>query len=67
MRTSTPKLRGRLYSKDRDRQAIRLPYDVSNEFYSLFLDRRMIYSCARCASPAEDLDSAQGRKLENIA
>jgi cyclopropane-fatty-acyl-phospholipid synthase len=59
-------LQGKRHSRERDSGAIRFHYDVSNEFYSLFLDRRMIYSCARFASPQEDLDAAQERKLEAI-
>jgi cyclopropane-fatty-acyl-phospholipid synthase len=59
-------LHGKLHSRERDSGAIRFHYDVSNEFYSLFLDRRMIYSCARFASPQEDLDAAQERKLDAI-
>jgi cyclopropane-fatty-acyl-phospholipid synthase len=61
-----PQLRGKVHSQARDRCAVRYHYDVSNEFYSLFLDQRMIYSCARFAGPQEDLDKAQQRKLENI-
>src|SRR5450756_2376757 len=29
-----------------DREAIEYHYDVSNDFYSMFLDRNMVYSCA---------------------
>jgi cyclopropane-fatty-acyl-phospholipid synthase len=46
-----------------DRSAIAHHYDVSNEFYQLWLDQRMVYSCAYFAAPDEDLDSAQARKL----
>ncbi|MFC1527060.1 class I SAM-dependent methyltransferase [Candidatus Latescibacterota bacterium] len=41
-------------------------YDVSNRFYSLWLDRRMLYSCALFRSEDEGLDTAQERKLDYI-
>ncbi|MFN0088611.1 MAG: class I SAM-dependent methyltransferase [Blastocatellia bacterium] len=41
---------------------IAVTYDVSNEFFSLWLDRRMIYSCALFEG-TEDLDQAQTNKL----
>ncbi len=60
------RLRGRRHSIERDRQAIAYHYDVSNDFYALWLDRRMVYSCAYFHSPEEDLDTAQERKLDYI-
>jgi cyclopropane-fatty-acyl-phospholipid synthase len=39
-------LRGRKHTTERDREAVRHHYDVGNEFFSLFLDRSMTYSCA---------------------
>lgn len=61
-----PRLRGSLHSRGRDRSAIRYHYDVSNEFYELFLDSRMIYSTAYFACPEDDFDTAQLHKLERI-
>jgi cyclopropane-fatty-acyl-phospholipid synthase len=43
---SQARVRGRLHSRLRDRQAISHHYDLSNEFYSLILDPAMAYSCA---------------------
>ncbi len=60
------KLRGRLHSRERDLQAIRFHYNVGNEFYSLWLDRQMQYSCGYFPTGAEDLDSAQAKKIEHI-
>jgi cyclopropane-fatty-acyl-phospholipid synthase len=60
------RLRGPLHSMGRDRQAVTYHYDMSNEFYSLWLDERMVYSCGYFTDPADDLDSAQERKLEYI-
>ena len=59
-------LRGPVHSRDRDRQAVTYHYDLPAEFYALWLDRRMVYSCAYFHTPEEDLDTAQERKLEYI-
>jgi len=64
--TAEVRLRGGLHSRRRDARAVRHHYDVSNEFFGLFLDRSMTYSCA-FFSRAEDhgsLDAAQEAKLE---
>ena len=60
------KMRGRLHSIERDRQATNFHYERSNDFFALWLDKHMLYSCAYFASPGEDLDSAQEHKLEYI-
>lgn len=60
------RLDGEKHSVERDRQAVTYHYDVSEKFYALFLDRRMVYSCAYFVSPEEDLDTAQERKLDYI-
>lgn len=60
------RLRGRLHGRARDRSAIRYHYDISNNFYELWLDRNMVYSCALFQSPDEPIDSAQCRKLDYI-
>lgn len=59
-------LSGRRHSTQRDRQAIRFHYNVGNRFYQLFLDSRMVYSCAYFATGSEDLDQAQESKLDHI-
>jgi cyclopropane-fatty-acyl-phospholipid synthase len=56
----------RRHTRSADRAWIRHHYDVSNEFYALWLDRRMIYSCAYFATGDEDIDRAQEQKLEHI-
>jgi cyclopropane-fatty-acyl-phospholipid synthase len=61
--------RGRRHSIDRDARAVRHHYDVSNDFFALFLDASMTYSCAVFADPAsrdEPLEDAQRRKLELV-
>ena len=59
-------LQGATHSQERDRQAISYHYDVSNDFFKLWLDSRMIYSCAYFADANEDIDRAQERKLDYI-
>ncbi len=63
---SALKLHGREHSKDRDRQTVSYHYDVSNDFYALWLDRNMVYSCAYFMRPDNDLDTAQTDKLDYI-
>ncbi|HXX84234.1 MAG TPA: cyclopropane-fatty-acyl-phospholipid synthase family protein [Casimicrobiaceae bacterium] len=41
-------------------------YDVSNTFYRMWLDERMVYSCAYFKSDSDSLDSAQAQKLDHI-
>jgi cyclopropane-fatty-acyl-phospholipid synthase len=41
-------------------------YDVSDAFYKLWLDERMVYSCAYFRSTADTLDQAQAQKLDHI-
>jgi len=50
----------------RDRAAISFHYDLSNEFYRLWLDRRMLYSCAYYTTQEDDLDTAQEAKLRHL-
>jgi cyclopropane-fatty-acyl-phospholipid synthase len=58
--------RRRLHTKARDAEAVRHHYDVSNEFFALFLDETMTYSCALFEEGAETLEDAQRTKLELI-
>jgi cyclopropane-fatty-acyl-phospholipid synthase len=59
-------LRGKAHSKTRDRQAIQFHYNLSNDFYQLWLDRTMTYSCAYFETPDDTLDEAQTQKLDYI-
>ncbi len=54
------------HSLDSDRAAISHHYDVSNAFYKLFLDERMVYSCAYFHDDADTLEQAQINKLDHI-
>lgn len=60
------RLRGPLHSIGRDQQAVTYHYDMSNAFYSLWLDERMVYSCAYFMDPGDNLDTAQERKLDYL-
>jgi cyclopropane-fatty-acyl-phospholipid synthase len=60
------RLQGARHSRERDRAAIQYHYNVGNDFYALWLDRRLQYSCAYFATGQEDLHTAQERKLEHI-
>jgi cyclopropane-fatty-acyl-phospholipid synthase len=60
------RIRRHSHSHSQDRKAIEYHYDVSNEFYSLFLDRNMVYSCAYYRSENDSLDTAQEQKLDHI-
>ncbi len=59
-------LEGRRHSIERDRQAVTYHYDVSNDFYALWLDDRRVYSCAYFSGAGDDLNAAQERKLDYI-
>jgi cyclopropane-fatty-acyl-phospholipid synthase len=59
-------LRGRKHTSERDREAVRHHYDVGNEFFSLFLDRSMTYSCAIFSRGATTLEEAQETKLDLV-
>ncbi len=54
------------HNKERDAEAIRYHYDVSNDFYKVWLDERMVYSCAYFENGNEDLGTAQLKKIDHI-
>ena len=49
-----------------DADEIQFHYDVGNDFYALWLDPRMLYTCAYFRNPGDDLETAQLAKLEHI-
>jgi cyclopropane-fatty-acyl-phospholipid synthase len=57
---------GKPHDPSRDRAAIRFHYDVGNDFYALWLDQRMVYSCAYFRSDADSIDEAQRAKIDLI-
>ena len=54
------------HTRGSDRQAIEYHYDVSNAFYSAWLDPNMVYSCAYYENGDEDLATAQVAKIDHI-
>jgi cyclopropane-fatty-acyl-phospholipid synthase len=59
---------GRRHSKERDARAVRHHYDVSNEFFELFLGPTMVYSCAIWRDgEKKTLEEAQEEKLDTVA
>ena len=60
------RITGRLHRRARDTNAVRFHYDVDEDFYALWLDARMQYSCAYFAREGMTLDDAQEAKLEHI-
>jgi cyclopropane-fatty-acyl-phospholipid synthase len=59
---------GRRHSKERDARAVRHHYDVSNEFFELFLGPTMVYSCAIWRGGGKKtLEEAQEEKLDTVA
>jgi cyclopropane-fatty-acyl-phospholipid synthase len=61
------KPKGRRHSIERDRRSVRHHYDVSNEYFKLFLDDSLTYSCAIFSRGAKTLEEAQKVKLELVA
>ena len=53
-------------SEDANRKNIQYHYDLSNVFYTLFLDPEMVYSCAYFTDWSNDLAKAQHDKLDVI-
>ena len=58
----------RLFAHTRgfDSKAVRYHYDVNDDFYGLWLDRRRVYSCAYFKRPEDTLELAQEQKLDHI-
>src|SRR5262245_48770235 len=54
------------HSRANDRDAIPSAYDLPGDFYALWLDKYMQYTCGYFTSPDESLDTAQERKVDFI-
>jgi len=54
------------HSLDRDAQHVQFHYDVSDDFYALWLDPRRVYSCAYFRDTSMSLAQAQEAKLDHI-
>ena len=57
---------GKRHSVARDARSVRHHYDVGNEFFELFLDDSMTYSCAIFETPDQSLEDAQANKRETV-
>jgi cyclopropane-fatty-acyl-phospholipid synthase len=60
------RMKGWWHQRRGNRPNIEYHYDVSNAFYQLWLDERMVYSCAYFHDAADTLDQAQAQKLDHI-
>jgi cyclopropane-fatty-acyl-phospholipid synthase len=60
------KPRGRRHSSERDARAVRHHYDLPVDFFALFLDDSMTYSCGLFSRGATTLEEAQEAKLELV-
>ncbi len=58
--------KGRRHSVLRDKRAVTHHYNLSNDFFALFLDESMTYSCAVWSRGAQTLEEAQRTKLELV-
>jgi cyclopropane-fatty-acyl-phospholipid synthase len=69
VRTTAKKIKRLLprNSVAKSRSNVKHHYDLSNEFYRLWLDEDMLYSCAYFQSPDNTLEQAQQNKLRHIA
>lgn len=54
------------HDRQMDAEAISYHYDLSNEFYALWLDPQMVYSCGYFRSPEDSLATAQTQKLDHL-
>ena len=54
------------HDRETDAEAIAYHYDLSNDFYALWLDPEMVYSCAYFPTGTEDLAGAQRAKLDHL-
>ncbi|HJV97331.1 MAG TPA: class I SAM-dependent methyltransferase [Albitalea sp.] len=54
------------HRKHADAEQVQFHYDVSDEFYALWLDPRRVYSCAYFREPEMTLAQAQEAKLDHI-
>jgi cyclopropane-fatty-acyl-phospholipid synthase len=53
-------------SLSRSRHNVHHHYDLGNDFYKLWLDELMVYTCAYYDTPAATLDEAQVAKLDHV-
>ena len=54
------------HTYENDKRFISKPYDLGNEFYSLWLYKGMHYSCGYFKTPEDSIDLAQEQKCEHV-
>jgi len=54
------------HTAPRDRDNVHHHYDLGNEFYRLWLDEQLVYTCAYFESPEQSLEQAQVAKMELV-
>ncbi|WP_400247926.1 class I SAM-dependent methyltransferase [Niallia sp. JL1B1071] len=54
------------HTKTKSKEDVQNHYDIGNDFYKLWLDRSMTYSCAYFKNPADTLETAQQNKVDHI-
>ena len=62
----TKRFTSRSHSFARSKSSVQHHYDIGNDFYRLWLDREMSYTCAYFASPAMTLEEAQVAKMDHV-
>jgi cyclopropane-fatty-acyl-phospholipid synthase len=58
--------KARAHSLHGSRESIHHHYDIGNDFYALWLDAGMVYTCAYFPTPTASLEEAQEAKLEHV-
>ena len=53
-------------AEQQSRENIHHHYDIGNDFYRLWLDRQLVYTCAYFADPAMTLEAAQVSKMDYV-
>jgi cyclopropane-fatty-acyl-phospholipid synthase len=54
------------HSRRRARENVHRHYDLGNDFYALWLDEQLVYTCAYFSSPEESLEVAQAAKMDHV-
>ena len=54
------------HTREDDTRDVCAHYELSNDFYHLVLDERLVYSCAYFTRPDQPIDEAQAEKLDLI-
>jgi len=56
----------RRHSPPRARHNVHRHYDLGNDFYALWLDEQLLYTCAYFESPEQSLEEAQVAKMDHV-